>query len=126
MDEREDVIEVRVMNEYGVDFPLWFDDEDGPDDPDEVELSPQLTQDLEAFAARWQAWDVPEVYEDRWDGVPIMQTLASWRWPLLRLLNPRRRSRDKAEAAAMHELGEQLARRVQDELGPRYAVTYWG
>lgn len=123
MDEREDVIEVRVMNEHGVDFPLWFDDED---DQDEVGLSLQLTADLMAFAARWHAWDVPEVYEDRWSGVPVMQTLAAWKWPLLRLLNPERRRREKAEAAAIEELGEQLARRVQDELGPRYTVTYWG
>lgn len=124
MDEREDVIEVRVMNEHGVDFPLW--DDEGELGPEDVPLSPQLIADLMAFAARWQDWDVPEAYEDRWDGVPIMQTLAGWKWPLKRLLSPALRRREKAEAAAIEELGEELARRVQDELGPRYAVTYWG
>jgi hypothetical protein len=126
VDEREDVIGVRVMNEYGVGFPLWFDDEDGPDDPDEVELSPALTAVLEAFAARWEANIDPAVWDDRFDGIPVVRDLVEWGRALRNWANPGRRRREKAEAAAMEELGEQLARRVQDELGPRYAVTYWG
>lgn len=127
MDEREDVIEVRVMNEYCVDFPLWGSDGDiGPDDPEEAGLSPALTADLMAFAARWEANIDPAMSDDRWDGMPVVRSIVERARALRMWLDRDGRRRWKAEAAAMEELGEQLARRVQDELGPRYAVTYWG
>ncbi|TCI98837.1 hypothetical protein [Aeromicrobium sp. IC_218] len=127
MDEREDPIEVRVMNDYGVEFPLWGHGGIGPEDPDEVGLSPQLTADLEALAARWEAHLGPGGSDDRFDRFPVLPALVD-RWRRRRASADRAAAvqRWEAEAAAIKGLGEHLARRVQDELGPRYAVTYWG
>lgn len=127
MDEREDVIEVRVMNEYGVDFPLWGSDGDvGPDDPEDAGLSPQLTADLMAFAARWEAHQGLDGSDDRFDRFPVLPALVD-RWRRVRGSVDREGAQDwEAEADAIKELGEELARRVQDELGPRFAVTYRG
>lgn len=127
MDEREDPIEVRVMNDYGVEFPLWGSDGDiGPDDPEDAGLSPELTADLHAFAARWEAHISPESTDDRWDGIPVVRSVVERARALRTWADRDGRRQWEAEAAAMAELGEQLARRVQDELGPRYAVTYRG
>ncbi|WP_019144971.1 hypothetical protein [Aeromicrobium massiliense] len=126
MDEREDRIEVRVMNEYGVDFPLWGSDGDiGPDDPEDAGLSPELTADLHAFAARWEAHLGPDASDDRFDRFPVLPALVD-RWRRLRASVDREGVQREAEATAIKELGEQLAHRVQDELGPRYAVSYRG
>lgn len=75
----DDLIYIRVMNEYGGDLPLWPDDID--DDVDDLDLSEGLRSDLMTFADRWDAAIDPEVTDDRWTGAPVMQTLVSaTRW----------------------------------------------
>lgn len=115
-------IHIRLMNEYGCDIPLWPDDMDT--DVDELVLSESLRSDLVAFAARWDAAISPEVYDDRWDGVPIMRSLVSARYALIRRLHPARKRAAQAEHEEMCRLGEDLRARVEDELGPGYRVTY--
>lgn len=122
-DSSEDLIHVRVMNDYGMDLPLWLDI-DLDIDVDDLELSEPLRADLMAFAERWDAAIDPEVYDDRWIGVPVMQTLVSAKYSLDRLLHPERRRAAQAQAEAMLRTGEALATRVQDELGPAYEVGY--
>ncbi|MCL8249766.1 hypothetical protein AERO_00075 [Aeromicrobium fastidiosum] len=113
-----DLIHIRVMNEYGGGLPLW------PDDVDDLDLSDGLRADLMAFADRWDAAIDPEVTDDRWDGVPVMQTLVGAKYSLGRLLHPARERSAEAEHEDMRRTGEALAVRVQDELGPAYRVTY--
>lgn len=119
----DDLIHVRVMNEYGVKLPLWLDI-DNDDDEEDLVLSESLRADLRAFADRWDAAIDPEVFDDRWTGVPVMQTLVSVKYSLGRLLHPARERASKAEYEDMRLTGEALAVRVQDELGPAYRVTY--
>jgi hypothetical protein len=77
-----------------------------------------------AFADRWEAAIPPEVFDDRWDGVPIMRSLVSARYAVGRWLHPARAQAAAEEHEAMRRTGAALAQRVQNELGPRYAVTY--
>lgn len=117
-----DPMGVRVMNDYGIDLPLWLDDPDL--DGDDLDLSDGLRADLMAFAERWEAGIDPEVFDDRWAGVPVMDTLVGVRYSLGRLLHPARQRAARAEAKDMRRVGEALAVRVQDELGPAYRVRY--
>lgn len=118
----EDVIHIRVMNEYGGGLPLWPEDIDV--DIDDLHLNEDLRSVLMAFADRWEAAIDPEVADDRWTGVPVMQTLVSVKYSLGRLLHPARERASEAEHEDMRRTGEALAVRVQDELGPAYRVTY--
>ena len=124
MDEREagTPVHLRLMNEYSVDMPLW--DDTGHVGDDGLDLSDELRADLAAFAERWEAAVPDEVFDDRWDGVPVMARLVSARYAVRRLLDPAGRRRAVAEDAAMARLGEQLRARLADELGPAYVVTY--
>ena len=119
---RDDLIHIRVMNEYCVSLPLWPDDIDV--DAEELELSEGLLTDLMTFADRWDAAIDPEVADDRWDGIPVMQNLVSAKYALGRLLHPARERAAEAESEDMRRSGEALAVRVQDELGPTYRVRY--
>lgn len=118
----DDVIELRLMNEYCVDVPLWGDD--GHCGEEGLDLSPDLLADLRAFAERWEASISPEAFDDRWDGVPVMQQLVSARYAWQRLIHPSRRRAAAREDEAMRELGAVLRDRLQRELGPRYRVAY--
>jgi len=118
----DDLIHIRVMNEYGGGLPLWPDDID--DDVDDLDLGDDLRADLMAFADRWEAGIDPEVYDDRWTGVPVMQDLVRVRYALSRRLHPARERAAEAEHEDMRRIGEALAVRVQDELGPAYRVRY--
>ncbi len=115
-------VHLRVMNEYCCDLPLW------PDDPEtdayELDLSDGLRDDLMAFAARWNAAVDPAVADDRWDGIPVLQALVDAKHSLARLLHPARERAAEAEREDMRRLGEDLAVRVQHELGSAYRVTY--
>ncbi|MFC5676584.1 hypothetical protein [Aeromicrobium endophyticum] len=117
-----DVIGIRVMNEYGGGLPLWPDDVDT--DVEALDLSAGLRTDLMAFADRWDAAIPPEVYDDRWDGVPVMQLLVRAKYALGRRLHPARERAVKAEDEAIRRTGESLAVRVQQELGPGFDVAY--
>lgn len=118
-DER---INIRLMNEYGAEIPLWTDE--GLTDGEELGLSDALLSDLASFANRWEASISPEVFDDRWDGVPIMSSLVIARYSLHRLFHPAERREAKAEDAEMRRLGEDLRSRLEHELGSRYCVTY--
>ncbi|MET0820553.1 MAG: hypothetical protein ABWY58_06290 [Aeromicrobium sp.] len=120
----DDVIGIRVMNEYGVDLPLWADDIDVDTEVDDLDLSAGLRAGLMAFADRWNAAVPPEVSDDRWDGVPVMQSLVSAKYALGRRLHPAGERAVEDEREEMRRIGESLAVRVQDELGPRFSVTY--
>ena len=65
----------------------------------------------------------PEVYDDRWTGVFLMQTWVRWKYAIsdLRTGAARQRRRDFEE---LRRVGEDLARRVQEEVGPAYVVRY--
>ena len=117
-----EVVGLRVMNEYGGGLPLWPDDVDT--DVDELDLTAGLRADLMDFAVRWDAAVPPEIYDDRWDGVPVMQSLVSAKYALGRRLHPARERAAARENEEMRLLGESLAVRVQQELGPRFEVTY--
>lgn len=110
------------MNEYGGGLPLWPDDIDL--DVDDLNLSDGLRSDLMAFVDRWDAAIDPEVTDDRWDGVPVMQTLVRAKYSLGRLLHPARERAAEAAYEDMRRTGESLTLRVQQELGPAYRVTY--
>jgi hypothetical protein len=118
----DDLIYIRVMNEYGCGLPLWPDDID--DDVNDLDLSEDLRADLMTFAERWDAAIDPEVTDDRWDGVPVMQTLVRAKYSMGRLLHPARERAAEAEYEDMRRTGEALAVRVQDELGSAYRVRY--
>jgi hypothetical protein len=118
----DDLIYIRVMNEYGGGLPLWPDDID--DDVNDLDLSEDLRADLMTFAERWDAAIDPEVTDDRWDGVPVMQTLVRAKYSMGRLLHPARERAADAEYEDMRRTGEALAVRVQDELGSAYRVRY--
>jgi hypothetical protein len=118
----DDLIYIRVMNEYGGGLPLWPDDID--DDVNDLDLSEDLRADLMTFAERWDAAIDPEVTDDRWDGVPVMQTLVRAKYSMGRLLHPARERAAEAEYEDMRRTGEALAVRVQDELGSAYRVRY--
>ena len=126
MDDETDVpgevIDIRVMNEYGEGLPLWADDIEV--DIDELDLSAGLRDDLMAFAERWSAAVPAEVADDRWDGVPVMRSLVTAKYALGRRLHPARERAVEAEGEEMRRIGERLAVRVQEELGPRFRVTY--
>jgi hypothetical protein len=118
----DDRIHIRLMNEYGGGLPLWPDDLDT--DVDDLDLSDSLRADLEAFVERWDASIPPEVYDDRWDGVPVMQSLVRMRYALGRLLHPARERAAVVEDEQMRRIGADLRDRLEHELGPRYRVTY--
>ena len=118
----DDRIHIRLMNEHGGGLPLWPDDID--EDADDLVLSGSLRAELLAFSDRWNASIPAEVTDDRWDGVPIMQQLVAARYALARRLNPARQRADEAEDREMRQTGEVLRLRLEQELGPRYRVTY--
>lgn len=122
MDDGDDRIHIRLMNEFGGGLPLWPDDIDA--DVDDLDLSESLLSDLAAFVDRWDASIPPEVYDDRWVGVPIMQQLVGARYTLGRLLHPSRKRAAVAEDEEMRGIGEELRTRLERELGPSYRVTY--
>lgn len=122
MGDEDDRIHIRLMNEYGGGLPLWPEDIDT--DVEDLHLSDSLLSDLEAFVERWDASISPEVYDDRWDGVPIMQSLVGARYALGRLLHPSRERAAVAENEEMRRIGEGLRTRLEHELGPAYRVTY--
>src|SRR5689334_13415525 len=110
------------MNEYGGGMPLW--DDEGQTDGDELGLSEALRADLQAFSARWESSIPAEVFDDRWDGNPLMSRLTDARHAVHRLTHPGARRGAVAEDAEMRRIGEQLRDRVQHELGSGYRVTY--
>ena len=110
------------MNDYGADVPLWTDD--GQTNGEELGLSEALLVDLAAFARRWEASVPPEVFDDRFDGVPILRSLVDVRYSLRRLLRPARRRAAAAEDRELRRLGEELRVRLDLELGDAYDVTY--
>jgi hypothetical protein len=115
-------VHIRLMNEYGGGLPLWPDDPDF--DTDELEISNQLRSDLLAFSDRWNESVDPEVTDDRWDGVAVMQQLVRVRYALDRLAHPARQRARAAEYKEMRRIGEALRARLEAELGPTYRVTY--
>lgn len=115
-------VEITLMNEYGVDVPLWG--EDGQTDGDEFDLSDELLADLRAFGRRWNAWISPEVYDDRWIDNLVMDWVVSARYAFRRLIDPAGRRAEREEYQEMLRIGEALAVRVQDELGDGYVVRY--
>lgn len=115
-------VHVRLMNEYGGGLPLWPDDPDV--DADQLGLTADLASDLISFSDRWDGATDPEVTDDRWDGVPVMQQLVSVRYALGRLLHAATRRAAAVEDEEMRRIGESLRARVEQELGPRYRVTY--
>lgn len=59
---------LRLMNEYGCDWPLW--DADGPMGPDDVEISSRLRADLASWTRQFtehydpfSGWDDPRFRE---------------------------------------------------------------
>jgi len=116
------VSEIRLMNEYGGGMPLW--DDEGQTDGDELGLSDALRADILAFSKRWESSISPEVFDDRWDGNPLMSRLTSARYAMQRLLHPGARRAALVERDDMRRLGEQLRDRLQHELGDGYQVTY--
>lgn len=118
----DDLLRVRIMNERGVDLPLWPADVD--DDVDDLPISDELRSDLMSLTARWAANLDMSVFEDRWVGTPIMEQLDRARYALDRWLHPARQRAARREAREIDRLREQLAVRVGQELGPRYRVTY--
>jgi hypothetical protein len=118
-------LNIRLMNEYGYGPPLWPDVLDDVDPEDLFDgLSKSLQADLMAFVNRWDANVSPEVYDDRWDGVPVMMQLVAARYALGRLLHPGRERAAVVEDQEMRRIGEELRVRLQQELGPGYRVTY--
>jgi hypothetical protein len=115
-------VHIRLMNEHGGGLPLWPDDVDL--DVEELDLSEPLRSDLLAFSDRWNAAIDPEVTDDRWDGVPVMQSLVSARYSLSRLIHPGRQRAVSAEFEEMRRIGEHLRSRLEQELGSEYRVTY--
>lgn len=128
MSERSDggPIEIRLMNEYSVEMPLW--DDEGLMADDELDLSDALRADLMSFARRWADSIPSDVFDDRWEGdtimSSIMSSIMSARYALPRLLNPFARRRAVAEDLKMRRLGAELRDRLQLELGSGYRVTY--
>ena len=72
-DRHDDLVHIRVMNEYGGGLPLWPEDIDV--EVDDLLAERVLTADLMTFGERWDAAIDPEVTDDRWTGVPVMQAL---------------------------------------------------
>ena len=120
--EPGDVRGIRVMNEYGGGLPLWPDDIDT--EVDDLDLSAGLRADLMAFADRWEAAVPAEVYEDRWVGVPVMESLVRAKYAVGRRLHPARERAARDEDEQMRRTGESLAVRLQQELGAGFDVTY--
>lgn len=118
-DER---IHIRLMNEYSCEVPLWPSID--MDTNVEQLISDELLSDLRAFASRWDAAISPEVSDDRWDGVAIMQSMVRARYALDRLVHPARRRAAATESEEMRSIGEVLRVRLESELGPHYRVTY--
>ena len=117
----DEVIEIRVMNEYGG-CHLW--DEEGGTDAEELGLSAGLTADLEAFAARWDASIPAATFDDRFDHLPVIRSVVDGARAVRTLLDRQGRRAAELEDAAIRAQGEELAARVQEEMGPRYRVTY--
>lgn len=114
--------EIRLMNEYTVTMPLR--DDEGQTDDEELGLSEALRSDLASFASRWESSIPPDVYDDRFDHLPVVRSLVDAGRTLRRLLKPAQRRAVKAEYAEMRRLGEGLRDRLQNELGDGYRVTY--
>lgn len=121
-DAEDGRIHICLMNEYGGGLPLWPENIDT--EIDDLVLSGSLIADLETFVTRWNAAIPPEVSDDRWDGVPIMQSLVAARYALGQLLHPARERAAEAESEEMRRIGEDLRIRLERELGPGYRVTY--
>ncbi|MCX6405691.1 MAG: hypothetical protein NTV28_02100 [Propionibacteriales bacterium] len=117
----DEPMEIRVMWDYGAGECLWGDE--GGTDGEEFGLSDGLRRDLRAFGDRCEANVPPQVYDDRWTGVFLMQTWVRWKYAIsdLRTGAARQRRRDFEE---LRRVGEDLARRVQEEVGPAYVVRY--
>lgn len=110
------------MNEYSATIPLW--DDEGQTDGEELGLSDALRSDLASFTNRWEASIPDEVHDDRFDHIPVARSLVNaWR-SLRRLANPAGRRAAEADDVEMRNLGEELRGRLQNELGPRFHVTY--
>ena len=124
MDERvgDERINIRLMNEYSASIPLWTDE--GQTDGEELGLSDALRGDLRLFAHRWEASIPNDVFDDRFDAIPIVRSLVdTWR-SLRRRVNPAARRSAEAEDVELRRLGEELRGRLEFELGSRYVVTY--
>lgn len=115
-------IHIVLANEYGYGVPLWPDDIDT--DVEDLGLSNSLLADLEAFGDRWNAAVPREIFDDRWDGVPIMRSLVSARYAIGRFLHPAQERAADAEREEIIRIGEELRVRLERELGPAYRVTY--
>lgn len=70
--------EIRLMNEYSVDFPIW--DEHGLVDPADYPLSTELTADLRAWAATFNdrfepfdGWDDPGIAAEQLTRGPALR-----------------------------------------------------
>jgi hypothetical protein len=118
----DDRMTIRLMNDYGVTIPLW--DHEGQTDGEELGLSDALRSDLTSFAQRWERSIPDEVFDDRFDGVPVMGSLVVGWHRLRRLAHGSGRRATEAEDAALRILGEDLRSRLQHELGSSYRVTY--
>lgn len=124
-DDSERMVGLRLMNDYCVDLPLWLD-HDADDDLDEehLGLSDGLVADLRAFAARWEANISPEVSDDRWDNNRVMRRVTQAKYAFGRLVHPARERAVAEEWVEIRRVGEALRDRLEDELGPRFRVTY--
>jgi len=110
------------MNEYSASMPLW--DDEGHTDGEDLRLSEALRSDLGTFASRWNSSIRAEVYDDRFDHIPVLMRLVDALRSLRRLANPAERRAAEAADAELRNLGEELRDRLQDELGASYHVTY--
>lgn len=117
----DEPIDITVAGEHGGEECLWGDE--GHTDGEELGLSAELRADLAAFGDRWERNVHPATWDDTWDHSFVMSTLVDLKWALhdARPSVWRERRREDRE---MRRIGEELAARVQAELGPRYRVTY--
>lgn len=101
-----------------------MDEEEGGTDAEELGLSSTLTVDLGAFAERWEASRPTNQYDDRFDHLPVIRSIADGLRAVRHQVDREGRRAAEVEDEAIRAQGEQLAQRVQAKLGPRYRVTY--
>lgn len=116
-------IEIRLMNEYGGGMPLW-DVADLDDEWWSELLTGELESDLEKFADRWSATVPDEIFDDRFDHLPVVPRVIDAARAVRRLLRPAERRALAVEMTALRAQGEELRNRLQAELGDGYRVTY--
>lgn len=119
---RDERIQIRLMNEYWVTIPLW--DDEGQTDGEELGLSEELYADLASFQRRWEASIPADVFDDRFDGYPVVRFLVESGRSLRRRANMAARRAAEQEDAELRRLGEELRDRLERELGSRYRVIY--